>query len=383
VIWLVLIGICIIVWVSSMSSSSSSASATTTCRPSEFVAPEKNKSVQPDKEMEWRSDYGRGPSSFGRKLLADLPEAGFMAKGPGISKIELLNAVQIELSYKENEALISIEVIRRDYAFTKRDRVLGLSNVMLRKDEMLVNLEDEAMNYFTEQGLTSFRNVVESKNHLINIFALAAYAGNDSEILEEIRKHARILALICESFEPRDIAMFARYLIGMPDLSVIDSRTRRHFFSEVKARRDILRVTQKAWFLKNFVDYQPNSRYSLLKILPANNDTIIQTSIVGLRYRCTSDYLGRISNGDRLEIARDFGNPHDELAVKVINRADKKHLGFISREFNRQKGIWKLVEEGRFIDCYVETAMQNPSSYANSHHIDIAMVFQGNQRKAA
>jgi len=382
VIWLVLIGICIIVWVSS-TSSSSSAPATTTYRPSEFVAPEKDKSVQPDREREWRSDYGSGPSLFGRKLLADLPEIGIMSKGPGISKIDLLNSEQIELRYKENEALTSKKIIRRDYAFTKRDRELGLSNVMLRKGEQLVNLEDEAMNYFSEQGLISFRNVVESRNHLINIFALAAYAGNDSEILEEKRKHARILALVCESLEPRDIAMFARYLIGMPDLSVIDSRTRRHFFAEVKSRRDILRVTQKAWFLKNFVDYKPNSRYSLLKILPSNNERVIQTSIVGLRYRCTSNYLDRISNGDRLEIARDFGNPHDELAVKVINRADSKHLGFISREFNRQKGIWKLVEEGRFIDCYVETAMQNPSSYANSHNIDIAIIFQGSQRKAA
>lgn len=382
-IWIVLISICIVIWLANISSSATPSVATTTYRTSESVAPEKDKSVQPDREMEWRSDYGRRASSFGRKLLADLPEEGIMTRGPGISKIDLLNSEQIELSYKGNEALIAKKVIRRDYAFTSRNRVLGLSNVMLRKDEKLVNLEDEAMNYFTEKGLTSFRNVVESKNHLINIFALAAYTGSELEIMEEKRKHARPLALIGESLESRDIAMFARYLIGMPDLSVIDIRTRRHFFAEVKSRRDILRVTQKAWFLKNFVDYKPNSKYSLLKILPSNSERVIQTSIVGLRYRCTPDYLNRISNGDRLEIARDYGNPHDELAVKVINKADNKHLGFISRTFNRQKGIWKLVEEGRFIDCYVETAVQYPSSYTNSHNIDIAMIFQGSQRKAA
>ena len=107
-----------------------------------------------------------------------------------------------------------------------------------------------------------------------------------------------------------------------------------------------------------------------------NGKFTIATRIAGLRYRCEPTYLDKIKVGDKVMLKLDENNQYDKYAVKVINKIDNKHLGFIPSNLNKEKNIWKKVKECRLADCYVKRMFRNPPTWLNSHSIYINMEFK-------
>ena len=100
------------------------------------------------------------------------------------------------------------------------------------------------------------------------------------------------------------------------------------------------------------------------------------TKINGLRYRCSANYLNKLKQGDKLILERDSKNRYDKRAVKVINKDDNNHLGFIPVSFNESKKIFQKLEENNIIDCFIETIYKNPKDWLNSHTVKIKILYK-------
>ena len=144
----------------------------------------------------------------------------------------------------------------------------------------------------------------------------------------------------------------------------------------LKSENDKLSISQKAWFVKNFVDYKSDFNYYVLRISPTEKSLSEHTRINGLRYRCTPEYLDTLQIGDKLILERDKKNKYDKHAVKVINSKDKKFLGFIPATFNDRRKIWEKIEEEKLGDCMVNNAFRNDPKWLNSHSIYIDIKFK-------
>lgn len=108
------------------------------------------------------------------------------------------------------------------------------------------------------------------------------------------------------------------------------------------------------------------------KIIPPNVE--YHTKINGLRHRCSSNYLNTIKEGDKLVLELDRMNQHDKNAIKIINKQDNKHLGFIPKSFNKTEKIFQKLQDGKVVDCIVEEVYKNPKDWLNSHTIRIKII---------
>lgn len=100
------------------------------------------------------------------------------------------------------------------------------------------------------------------------------------------------------------------------------------------------------------------------------------TKISGLRHRCSSNYLNTLKEGDKVILELDRMNKYDKNAVKVINKKDNKHLGFIPKNFNKTEKIFQKLQENKIIDCVIEEIYKNPKNWLNSHTIRIKINYE-------
>ena len=307
------------------------------------------------------------------KLPELTADNGFRMKWSTPKKISFENAEEIEKKFEDNKNLIKTIRIQRDYVYVEKRRDIGISNIIIKKGDKLIHLEDEAINFFKEQGLESFRTILESNNKLINIFYFinAVKEKATEKLLPKV-----VIQSIKKLVSKNDIAQFAKYSIGIPDLIVIDTNNKEKFFCEVKSENDKLSISQKAWFVKNFVDYKSDFNYYLLMISPNEKNLIEHTRINGLRHYRTPDYLDTIQNGSNLILELDKKNKYDKHAIKIINSRDSHFLGFVPANFNERRKIWKKIEEGNLIECHVSNIFRNNSSWLNSHSIYIDIKFK-------
>ena len=131
---------------------------------------------------------------------------------------------------------------------------------------------------------------------------------------------------------------------------------------------------------KNKPKTEPESKEQKINVQllskKSKDKLLIHTRINGLRHYCTPKYLDKLLVGDKLILELDKNNRFDKHAVKVINEKDNHHLGYIPANFNKRKGIWRKIEEGRLKNCYVENRFRNNQpKWLNSHsvYIDIKL----------
>ncbi len=309
-------------------------------------------------------------------IITKLPECSYISVFH-LSKIEVDNPKELK-RFQDYQYLIEKVKIHRDYFSKIRDK--GTNRDLIYTDQGLSDVEFEAKKYFINKQMIPMSCSVRHRDTMFNIFFLASCWINNMEkeqlICDAVNKHLNEIKIIIQYISKKDIQRFSKYLIGIPDLLVIDTQRNEYFFCEVKSRFDRLQDTQKLWFVKNFIDYKPKSKYKLLKIYPVEDYSYIESEVVGLRYYCSKEYLNRIKLYDKMLLERDRLNRYDSYAVKVVNNTDKKHVGFIPKIFNREKNIWKIVEENRVLNCFVTEIKALPIHCKNSHKMKIKIIIR-------
>ncbi len=309
-------------------------------------------------------------------IITKLPECSYISVFH-LSKVKVNNPKELK-RFQDYQHLIEKVKIYRDYFGKVREK--GTDRDLIYTDRGLSDVEFEAKKYFINKQMVPMSCSVRHHNTMFNIFFLASCWVNNMEkeqlICDAVNKYLNEIKLIAQYVSKKDIRRFSKYLIGIPDLLVIDTGRNEYFFCEVKSRFDRLQDTQKLWFLKNFIDYKPKAKYQLLKIYPTEDYSYIESAVVGLRYRCSKEYLDRIELYDKMLLERDRLNPYDSHGVKVINASDRKHIGFIPKIFNKEKDIWKIVEENRVLNCFVTEIKALPTHCKNSHKMKIKIIIR-------